>query len=95
MNDFELDETLCVAAPAVACIDDNSVPDTSVPIDPDSSLFYVIVNLLTLDFLACDSSGSFWTPYLSAAMFFDSFESANDFIQEHGLSDSAVFHFRD
>ena len=28
-------------------------------------------------------------------MFFDSFEAANEFIQEHGISDSGVFHFPD
>lgn len=93
MNDFELDKTLCAAGPAVACVDDDSIPDTSVPIDPDFLLSYVIVKRITLDFLACDSSGPFWTPYLSAAMFFDSFEAANDFIQEHAISDSVVFQF--
>lgn len=93
MNDFELDKTLCAAVPAVACIDDDSVPDTSVPIDPDFPLSYVIVKLLTLQFLALDSSELYWTLDLSLAMFFDSFEAANDFIQEHGISDSVVFQF--
>lgn len=93
MNDFELDKTLCAAVPAVDCLDDDSIPDTSVPIDPDIPLSYVIVNLLMLDFLACDSSELSWTPELSAAMLFDSFDAANDFIQEHAISDSAVFHF--
>lgn len=93
MNDFELDKTLCAAVPAVACLDDDSIPDISVPIDPDFPLSYVIVNLLTLDFLACDSSELFWTPALSDVMFFDTFEAAIDFIQKHAISDSAVFHF--
>ncbi len=91
MNDFELDKTLCAAVPATACLDDDSIPDTSVPIDPDFPLSYVIVNLLTLDFLACDSSELSWTPDLSDVMFFDTFEAANDFIQEHAIPDSAVF----
>lgn len=94
MNDFELDKTLCDAVPAVACIDDDSVSDTSVPIDPDFPLSYVIVNLLSL-FLSCDSSELYWTPDIFDAMFFDSFEAANEFIQEHGISDSGVFHFPD
>lgn len=92
MNDFELDETLCAAVLATACFDDDSIPDTSVPIDPDFPLSYVIVNLLTLDFLAWDSY-PFWIPFLSLAMFFDTFEAANDFIQEHAIPNSAVFHF--
>ena len=77
MNDFELDKTLCAAVPATACLDDDSIPDTSVPIDPDLPL----------------ASEPFWTPDLSDAMFFDTFEAANDFIQEHAISDSAVFRF--
>lgn len=93
MNDFELDKTLCAAVSSVACLVFDSLPDTSVPIDPDFPLSYVIVNLLTLDFLVCDSSELSWTPELSAAMLFDSFDSANDFIQKHAISDSAVFHF--
>ena len=93
MNDFELDKTLCAFVLATGCLDDDSIPDTSVPIDPDFHLSYVIVNLLTLDFLACDSSELSWTPELSAAMLFDFFDAANDFIQEHAISDSAVFHF--
>lgn len=93
MNDFELDKTLCAAVPATACLDDDSIPDTSVPIDPDLPLAYVVVNLLTLDFLACDSSELSWTPELSAAMLFDTFEAAIDFIQKRSIPDSAVFLF--
>lgn len=50
MNDFELDKTLCAAVPAVACIDDDSDPDTSVPIDSAFPLSYVIVKLITLHY---------------------------------------------
>ena len=95
MNDSELGKTLCTAVPAVACLDDDSIPDTSFPIDPDLPLAYVVVNLLTLYFLACDFSEPFWTPDLSDAVFFDTFEAANDFIQEHAIPDSAVFRFPD
>lgn len=89
MNDFVFDKTLCIAVPAMACFDDDSLHDSSVPFDPDVLRSFVIVDLLTSHYLAHGRSGFAWNPDLSGAMLFDSVEAVARFIEDHNIPDVA------